>query len=159
MARSFAAYGRRGLAVAAPVASLLVLVVPSPAGPLPQLPVNPPVHVPVPSVPHVNLGPPVVQQTVNPVIDRVNSTTSSAANRVNRTISHTSSGTPSGGGGGPQSNGSGGGGGTGNRGGGTGGAAGGAGGAAARRATARRVTAAIAGTRGNLGNAIAAAGG
>src|SRR5947209_6397435 len=157
MARSFAAYGRRGLAVAAPVATLLVLVVPSTAGSLPQLPVNPPVHVQVPSVPHVNLGPPVVQQTVNPVIDRVNSTTSSAANRVNHTISHTSSGTPSGGGGGPQSNGSGGGGGTGNRGGGTGGAAGGAGGAAARRATARRVTAAIAGTRGNLGNAIAAA--
>ena len=164
MARSFAARGRRGLAVAAPVATLLVLAVPSTAGPLPQLPVNPPVHVqlpPAPSVPHVNIGPTVVQQTVNPVIDRVNSTTSSAANRVNRTISHTSSGTPSGAGGGPQSNGSGGRGGTGNRGGGggTGGAAGGAGGAAARRATARRVTAAIAGTRGNLGNAIAAAGG
>ena len=160
MARSFAARGRRGLAVAAPVATLLVLAVPSTAGPLPQLPVNPPVHVqlpPPPSLPHVNVGPTVVQHTVNPVIDRVNNTTS----RVNRTISHTSSGTPSGVGGGPQSNGSGGPGGTGNRGGGggTGRAAGGAGGAAARRATARRVTAAIAGTRGNLGNAIAAAGG
>src|SRR2546428_8743515 len=102
MARSFAARGRRGLAVAAPVATLLVLAVPSTAGRLPQLPVHtPPVHVQVPSVPHVNVGPTVVQHTVNPVIDRVNSTTSSAANGVNRTISHTSSGTPSVAGGAP----------------------------------------------------------
>src|SRR5438105_13688141 len=94
MARSFAARGRRGLAVASPVATLLVLAVPSTAGPLPQLPVNPPVHVqlpPPPSLPHVNVARTVVPHTVHPVIGRVTNT----PGRVNRTISHTSSRTPS----------------------------------------------------------------
>ena len=125
-------------------------------------------HVQVPSVPHVNVGPPVVQHTVNPVIDHVNSTSGSAANRVNGVTgasnggsSNNSSGTPGGGSGGgsqPGGSGSGSGGGNGGAGGG-GGPAARARAAAARRATGRRVTAAIAHNRGTLGNAIAAAGG
>src|SRR5436309_15966678 len=84
MARSLAASGRRGLAGVTPIAVLLALSVPSTAGPVQQIQQSlPPVHVQVPSVPHVNVGPPVVQNTVNPVIDHVNSTGSSAANRVN----------------------------------------------------------------------------